>query len=206
VKTRLCPPLTPEAAAALQRACLADLWDRLNHLNGIHRVLCHDPPNVAGRFRELLGEETCLLAQSEGDLGERLVAAFDALFREGHGPIAAVGADSPDLPLATVSRAIEALETGDCDVAIGPADDGGYTLIALRQPEPQLFRNVPWSTADVFSSTLARCREAALRVLTLDPWYDVDDAATLARLRNSVRNSPAELPRLRRWFADVERG
>src|SRR5207249_1945622 len=156
------------------------------------------------QFRALLGERTWLLAQSAGDLGQRLIAAFSALFHAGLGPVAVVGADSPDLPLATICEALAAVRMGRCDVALGPAQDGGYTLVCLGSPHPELFHNIPWSTPAVFAETLAACRKASLRVHTLEPWYDVDDTASLKRLQASVRSSPDELPRLHRWFAEAE--
>jgi len=139
VKTRLCPPLSPEDAAELQRACLQDLWARLDRLPRVRRILCYHPPGSADRFRDLLGRETDLLAQSEGDLGLRLTAAFESVFSRGLGPVLAVGADSPDLPLEIIARALDALRAGQCDVALGPAADGGYTLIGLRRAEPAIF-------------------------------------------------------------------
>src|SRR5437764_6463169 len=69
VKTRLCPPLTREAAAELHQACLCDLWERLARLSRVRRVLCHDPAESGQQFRRLLGGETELLAQAKGDLG-----------------------------------------------------------------------------------------------------------------------------------------
>jgi uncharacterized protein len=201
VKTRLCPPLTPEAAAELQRACLLDLLARLGCLTGVHRVLCHHPPGSAEQFHDLIGRDTDLLAQSEGDLGHRLAAAFVALFGRGLGPVVAVGADSPDLPLEFITQALAALCAGQCDVALGPAADGGYTLIGLRCPQPAVLEAIPWSTSQVFSITRERCRQAGLRMLTLPEWYDVDDAASLARLRLRVLDSPVDLPHLHQWFS-----
>src|SRR5258707_438913 len=66
VKAAPCPPLSPEEAADLQRACLQDLWVRLGRVPGVRRVLCHLPRGSADRFCELLGRDTDLLAQSEG--------------------------------------------------------------------------------------------------------------------------------------------
>ncbi len=200
VKTRLCPPLSPEEAAQLLRACLQDLWARLGRLPRVRRILCYHPPGSADRFRVLLGRETDLLAQSEGDLGLRLTAAFESVFSRGLGPVLALGADSPDLPLEIIARALDALRAGQCDVALGPAADGGYTLIGLRRAEPALFEAIPWSTRGVFSITLERCWQAGLQALTLPEWYDVDDAASLARLRASVLAHPDELHRLHAWL------
>jgi rSAM/selenodomain-associated transferase 1 len=200
VKTRLCPPLSPASATSLQRACLSDLWARLGSLRGVERVLCYDPPDAAALFRELLGADADLLPQPTGDLGQRLVAAFEALFARGLSPVVALGAASPDLPLSLVTGALAALAAGDCEVAIGPAADGGYTLVGLRQPLREPFVAIPWSTPAVLTTTLKRCRQAGLAVRVLDPWDDVDDAASLDRLRDRVLASPDELPQLRRFF------
>jgi rSAM/selenodomain-associated transferase 1 len=201
VKTRLCPPLSPEAAANLQGACLLDFWDRLDQLS-VHRVVCYDPPHSLGLFRDFLGAEADLLEQPAGGLGDRLFGAFEVLLGR-FGPVVAVGADSPDLPLNLIQEAILRLSKGTEDVALGPAEDGGYTLIGLCALHRELFEGIPWSTGSVFSITVERCVAAGLRVLTLSPWYDVDDAPSLERLRESVRRRPDELPRLYRLFEEV---
>ena len=206
VKTRLCPPLSPAAAAVFQRACLADLWARLACLPGVHRVLCHDPPTAADLFHELLGAEIDLTAQPQGDLGQRLAGTFETLFARGLGPILAIGADSPDLPLSLITQAMEILIAGECDVVVVPALDGGYTLIGLGQPHREPFEAIPWSTAEVAAATLSRCRQAGLNVRTLSPWYDVDDAPSLARLRARVLACPDELPCLYRLLGQDNLG
>jgi rSAM/selenodomain-associated transferase 1 len=200
VKTRLCPPLSPEQAAGLQTACLQDLWARLGRLRGVHPVLCHHPPGSADRFRALLGDDSDCLPQPDGGLGDRLIASFQTLFDRGLCPVAAIGADSPDLPLETLAGAFQALETGQTDVAVAPAADGGYTLIGMSRPQPALFEAIPWSTSGVFAATLERCRQAGLQVLVLPEWYDVDDSHSLTRLCASVRAHPDELPHLDLWL------
>jgi rSAM/selenodomain-associated transferase 1 len=202
VKTRLCPPLTPAAAAELQRACLCDFWERLARLSPVRRILCHDPPECGDQFRQLLGEATELLPQAEGDLGDRLAAALRALFARGLGPVVAVGADSPDLPLRFVADALRLLTTGRSDVVVGPALDGGYTLIGLSRFHPDPFLCIPWSTSDVCAMTRDRCAEAGLRLVTLAPWEDVDDAGSLARLRDRVLSHPDGFPCLSGFFAE----
>jgi glycosyltransferase A (GT-A) superfamily protein (DUF2064 family) len=72
---------------------------------------------------------------------------------------------------------------------LGPAIDGGYTLIGLSRPHPHLFTRIPWSTAAVLESTLERAREIDLPAVILDPWYDVDDAASYAMLENELAGS-----------------
>jgi hypothetical protein len=65
---------------------------------------------------------------------------------------------------------------------MGPAEDGGYTLLGMRRAHAHLFAGIDWSTARVGAQTRARAAEAGLTLVELDPWYDVDEPATLARL------------------------
>jgi rSAM/selenodomain-associated transferase 1 len=202
VKTRLCPPLTPDAAAELQQACLCDLWARLAPLSPVRRLLCHDPPDAGERFRHLLGGRTDLLAQVEGDLGDRLIATFQALFARGLGPIVALGADSPDLPLPLITHALQMLASDSCDVVVGPAADGGYTFIGLNRFYPEPFLRIPWSTSEVCAFTHTRCIQAGLRLETLESWEDVDDVSSLVRLCDRVFTRPADFPQLCRFFRE----
>ena len=78
----------------------------------------------------------------------------------------------------------------DNDVALGPAEDGGYYLLAAHGVHPSLFYDMPWSTSGVASETLRRCRALRLRTHMLPVWYDIDDAASLASLRRDLRRLP----------------
>jgi glycosyltransferase A (GT-A) superfamily protein (DUF2064 family) len=69
------------------------------------------------------------------------------------------------------------------DVVLGPAPDGGYYLLGLRQPQPELFQNKAWSTDSVLADTLADAHRLGLRVALLPELRDVDTAADLAAWR-----------------------
>jgi hypothetical protein len=71
-------------------------------------------------------------------------------------------------------------------MVLGPAADGGYYCIGLKDPHPDLFEKIAWSTPRVFAQTCDRAREIGLAVVTLPPWYDVDDAASLSRLAGEL--------------------
>lgn len=83
-------------------------------------------------------------------------------------------------------------------MVLGPATDGGYTLIGVKRDHPELFADIPWSTSDVFRLTLERAASIALAVETLPIWYDIDDALTLQYLRDEITGSalPFALPDL----------
>jgi hypothetical protein len=125
-----------------------------------------------------LGDRPAYTAQSDGDLGRRLLAAFTAARDAGIGRAVMVGTDCPELQAAHLEQALQAL--GDHDLVLGPAADGGYYLIGARRPCPGLFRDMPWSTDRVLALTLARARDAGLRVRLLDLLRDLDTADDLA--------------------------
>lgn len=126
------------------------------------------------------------------DLGEKLFIALSEAAAAYPDGVAAVGSDHPTLPLERVRRAFELL-TGEADVVLGPADDGGYYLIALRPGavRRRLFAEIPWSTGGVLAATGARCRELGLRVTHLPPGHDVDEPADLERLAALLAGDPA---------------
>jgi glycosyltransferase A (GT-A) superfamily protein (DUF2064 family) len=89
-------------------------------------------------------------------------------------------------------------------VVLGPADDGGYYLVALRgAPAPGLFTNVPWSGPDVFSVTQTRARTAGLTVALLPPWYDVDVLADLRRLQTDLARGVVHAPATHALIANL---
>lgn len=99
-------------------------------------------------------------------------------------PSLLVGTDTPTLPTAYLQRACDALQRGAADVVLGPSEDGGYYLIGLRRPVPELFTGMPWSSSTVAAETLARIRRLGLRLALLPGWFDVDRGEDLARLRD----------------------
>lgn len=184
VKTRLCPPLSPQQAAELYRTCLQETVSAM-----------------AGAPAELViffdGDETYfaetfpglrLIPQSDGDLGRRLDRAFVQLFAEGFGAAALIGSDSPDLPVSLVANAFSALN--DCDLAVAPARDGGYVLIAQSSHNPDLFSDMPWSSSDLWKATRQRAAQLGLNCRELDAWEDLDNLASLLRLCRRAPDSP----------------
>lgn len=119
--------------------------------------------------------------QPEGDLGARMAIAFATAFKTGAGRVAIIGTDCPGLRDTHLNQAFALLETND--LVLGPATDGGYYLLGLRQSRPELFRNKAWSTDSVLADTLADAGRLGLRVAFLPTLRDVDNAADLAAWR-----------------------
>jgi glycosyltransferase A (GT-A) superfamily protein (DUF2064 family) len=98
------------------------------------------------------------------------------------------------LPSAFLARAIELLRQPGDRVVLGPAADGGYYLIGLKQPHAHLFAGIAWGTATVAQSTRQRAAEIGLTVVELPEWYDIDDAETLTWLRAELAGNLGRFP------------
>jgi hypothetical protein len=180
VKTRLVPPLSAEHARDLYGAFIQDLFARVEKLRKV-RVTVFVADGDPAAVQAVAPAAFRVVAQSDGDLGERLQAAFRHLL-DGDGAMAVIiGSDSPDVPLPFVKRAF--LKLKHRDVVVGPASDGGYYLIGLTQPHPELFQGPTWGTPNVLMDTLAIARDQSLSCSLLPLWYDVDDSHGLALLK-----------------------
>ena len=199
-KTRLVPPLTPDEAARLNTAFLRDIADNVlaaaDELS-IAGYMAFTPPQSKPFFEANLPHEIALIEACHPTLGECLVATIARLLELGHRCAVALNSDSPTLPTSLLLEAVAALaEPGDRAV-LGPASDGGYYLLGLKQLHRRLFENIAWSTELVARQTLERAAEIDLPVHVLAPWYDVDDIAALKMLRAELFDDRSFAPDLR---------
>lgn len=172
VKTRLAARLGDGRAAALYRALAEEEIRRTApRSDEYERLLFFDPPDARPALEAWLPGQV-LVAQSAGDLGVRMAAAFEEAFARGARRVAIIGSDVPWISRDDVLEALESLDRDD--LAIGPATDGGYYLLALRRPEPALFREIPWSTSGVLAATLGVAAARGLGVNVLRTLGDID--------------------------------
>jgi rSAM/selenodomain-associated transferase 1 len=198
VKTRLSPALPPALARDLYAGMLADALDAVAGARADERFLYWAEGLEAAQFPVPPG--FIERAQAAGDLGARLAAAFTELLAAGDARAAIVGADAPELDARYLDRALTALDRAD--VVLGPAADGGYSLIGLRHPTPALFEGVDWSTPAVLEQTITRAHATGLSVATLDALDDIDTPADLARwIGGRVAGDPARAPHTRAALA-----
>ncbi len=203
VKTRLTPYLPSEDAAKLYDCMVRDVLSRTACLGTAGRFLFHDEGRGAEEYFRGFGGGIVLQRQAGKDLGERLVNAFAAVFELGFRTAAVIGTDSPDLPLPFLGEAFDRLERGVADAVFGPTVDGGYYLVALRGPHPELFRGVPWSTGQVLEVSLRRADESGIRISLLPEWYDVDEPEDLER--PGLRGPHNGAPLTREFLAELRR-
>ncbi len=196
VKTRLCPPLTPDEAATLHGSFVLDQLERTKaaiakfKLSVDRFVACS--PSATHVFFKILSARhgVGLLDQMGEDIGTRMHQVFIDLFSRGYKRIVLVGTDVPNLPLSHYRQAFELLQQQDA--VFGPAQDGGYYLLGLRKPAPELFRDIPWSTNQVLALTEQRAAEAGVTHARVPVWRDVD---TLDDLKALIDDASADRKR-----------
>lgn len=197
VKTRLVPPLTHDEAARLSRCFIRDSAANIatvasDGASPLDAIAVYTPIGAESELAGLLPERFALLAQRGRSLGERLSNATRDLVTLGYKTLCLVNADSPTLPPATVASAVIALSYPGDRVVLGPARDGGYYLIGLKQAHHRLFDAIDWSTSKVLAQTVDRAAELGLEVELLPEWYDVDSTAELGLLCEELFSSNGE--------------
>ena len=204
-KTRLCPPFSPEQAAAFSEALLLDTFDLAGSLPGVQLAAAITPASARAYFEQITPPGTILLPVDGADIGQCLSRSFEALFQAGFTKVLALNADGPSLPPSYLLQALDLLE--DHDALIGPGEDGGYYLVGLKSPCPQLFRGIEWSTPRVLEQTLARLDALGLRTALTPPWYDVDTVREAARIYAELQHLPLDrLIHTRRFFENLQPG
>ena len=172
VKTRFCPALTPEAAAAIYRGFLIDMLALIADLPGTARAIVVPPETNKTALADMIPDDFWVRHQPMAGLTDALSGTLAEALARGYDRVILLGSDTPSLPQSLLEQAMAALT--DHDLVIGPATDGGYYLIGLKQAAPALFEDMSWSTASVFFQTIKRAHRMGLRIACLPPWYDVD--------------------------------
>ena len=172
-KTRLIPDLGEAGAARVAEASIADTLWAVAETPAARRVLVLDGepgdwlPRVEGREFEVI-------PQREGGLGDRLAGAFED---SGATPALLIGMDTPQVTASLLEASIEALSADGVDAVLGPASDGGYWAIGLRDEQPGIFDDVPMSAGDTGERQRERIAELGLNFTELEQLRDIDTIA-----------------------------
>ena len=195
VKTRLGASIGFEQSARLYGAFLRDLTERFTTASAhdsYHLIwACADDPTL---MESILGHGKRMIRQRGEDLAERLYAICCDTAALGYERTIILGSDSPHVPAAAVTDALALLESAD--VALGPAEDGGYYLVGIRnQPTPpDIFTGVTMSTSAVLAETLERVAALGLSAQFIKTTFDVDTEADMIRLAHLLDASPTLAP------------
>ena len=173
-KTRLIPALGAEGAATLQRQMTEHTLTQIKTLTPSTSVEIWfaDDRSAQKQMQDWLGAEWSYQPQCEGDLGDRLITAFQTAFATGMERAIIIGTDCPGLTADRITQAFQALHNHD--LVLGDATDGGYYLIGLPRSIPELFQGISWSTPEVRQQTVAIATQLKLTVAHLPPLSDID--------------------------------
>jgi uncharacterized protein len=179
-KTRLGRTIGNDRAVSLYQAFLTDLAQRFAcQTYDMHWAYtppeANFPAYIAALAPPYAQHMACFPQQGAG-LGARLHHVFIEMHKRGFERTIVIGSDSPHISLATVANACKALD--NADVVLGPAEDGGYYLIAMRQPH-NVFTGIPMSTSVVRQMTIELAHRQGLFVRLLQPLLDIDELSDL---------------------------
>ena len=172
VKTRLQTRYTPRQAASLYTAFVRDLLQRIKSIEIDRRVIAYDPPDGKADVRALYGQDWQYVPQVQKDLGSRMHMALVQQLKAGASAAVLIGTDIPSLPVHYITSTFDLLSSKD--VVLGPSTDGGYYLVGISKPVPEIFENITWSTASVLSQTAAQIENNGYSFGLVPPWFDVD--------------------------------
>lgn len=191
-KTRLAETLGARGAANLYEAFVDDtlsVCERLRAAGSIDVAIWHvgDADLHVRRWADRV--DGVARKQPEGDLGDRLTAAFsEGLAR--YERVVVIGSDAPTLPASYLVSAFDAL--AEARLVLGPTSDGGYYTVGASQGVRPRFDGVRWSTRHAFADTRSANHDVPLS--TTPPWYDVDDPNDLHLLASHLQLDPAAAP------------
>lgn len=179
-KTRLIPALGAEGAAELYRHMAEHTLAQARKFQSANAVTL-EVWFVGGALVQMqswLGKDLSYQEQAAGDLGDRLIQATQTAFEAGSTRIVIIGTDCPDLDSLLLQKAFDHLRQQD--LVLGPATDGGYYLVGLRQFTPEIFQGIAWSTAEVLQQTVEVAERLGLAIAYLPMLSDVDYPEDLA--------------------------
>lgn len=190
VKTRLTPPFTPQEAVALYQCFLKDRLAEISTLQGIDLAVAFTPGHARKAFERLTGNGFKLFAQKGADLGQRLNHIFIDKLGSDYDAVSIIDSDTPDLPGEIVEQSFRILLSDEADTVYGPCDDGGYYLVGMCRPHPELFEDIPWSTPAVLNITLERARGLGIKTKLLPCWNDLDTVEDLIEYYGRHKRRP----------------
>lgn len=175
VKTRLAKTIGDEQAAKTYGHLIEENLDALSEIRAQDTdiIIVYDPVEKHHEIQKWLPAYDAYLAQQGSDLGQRLQNAFEWAFRAGYVYVMAFGSDTMGCRPKMILEGFEKLK--EFNVVLGPAEDGGYYAIALKRKRPELFQNIPWSTDQVFETTLNEIKNNSLTYHLLPTLKDLDE-------------------------------
>ena len=195
VKSRLGKAIGEKKTAFLARAFLMDTLSTTLRIKNASVALVHWPPDSAKEFEEILylfskeeknrtvrkkSADIALLPQEGSDLGERMARASETLFDRGAEKIIIVGSDIPQLQPLIFRAALKLLNRKK--VVLGPTFDGGYYMVGINRPVPEIFNGINWGSPSVYRETCEILESRSIDWQEMELSYDIDSSDDLERL------------------------
>jgi hypothetical protein len=206
VKTRLSRRIGDDLALDLYRTMGKEILTRITRPDAWDTLVFFSPREEGQLIKEWLGTEYRYLPQRGDDLGERMHAALKDARALGHPGAVLTGSDIPELSADHIERAFTALDSAD--VVLGPAADGGYYLVGMKEPRREIFRGIEWSGGTVYRDTCQKIVRAGLLYTAIDTLCDIDGIEDIRSLVSRQSPSPGthdkeELPRTLRLCKSI---
>jgi len=188
VKTRLRSLLSAKECSDLYKAFLKDTVSVAKRAACGERVIAYESFGRSPQFLKKMAPQFKFYRQRGADLGERMHNAFSDLNELRGWKTVIIGSDIPSIQDTLINDAFAYLET--YDAVFGSSGDGGYYLVGINKPCGGLFKGIKWSSSVVMRQTLKKCIQLKLKARPIGTHDDVDSPEALARLKNSLKNSP----------------
>lgn len=172
VKTRLAKDSSEEFALKFYRACAEGILHQIKKLKNTNKYLFYTDADDKEKVMKWAGRKYFYVLQEGGDLGIRMLNAFELAFSHYAGKVIIVGTDVPNLNAEIIREAEAKLDNSD--LVIGPCSDGGYYLLGMKQLHKELFEDIKWSSNIVLSSTIAKADYLNLKTERLQILNDID--------------------------------
>lgn len=191
VKTRLAKTTSYDFATSFYKTCAERIINEVKEIKSINRFAFYSNKDEKTKVEKWLGSKLFFSPQEGKSLGERMQNAFAKVFSSGAKKVVIVGTDVPDLSAEIIREAFNKLD--ESDVVIGPSKDGGYYLLGMKKLHNQLFEDIEFSTAEVYSETVSRLKNFNLTYHILPELQDIDTEEDLINWlngnnKNDIRN------------------
>lgn len=185
VKTRLARDLGDNKAAEIYSGIARDIISRVSKSPAYETVIYYDPPDKKNEIALWLKDLTKidsehLIPQEGSSLGKRISGAFERVFSSGGDKAVIIGTDCTDVTASMIENTFSDLR--NFDAVLGPAQDGGYYLLGLKQFVPELFQAIDWSTELVLGQTLSHLDMLGYNYKSLETLRDIDNLNDLNSL------------------------
>lgn len=187
-KTRLMPYFSPRECAELHTCFLRDIAVQCGQVKADIFVCCTPNGNIAG-LKKNFCEKTEYFLQEGADLGERMANAISHVLEDpGYHSCILIGADIPEIRARDLEQAFALLE--NCDVVFGPAADGGYYLVGMKELHPEIFEKQNYGHGEVLAEAKRLSAKKGLRAGCIRMLHDLDTREDLSGYRERMRKAP----------------